>query len=235
MKRTTTFLSTLILLLFLQSNIFAQTYPVYLCGSTTTVTLQPGITVNTGDEVVWVEVTGTTTTEVQRSTTLRNYTTPTAGLSTGEHTYRVHIVSASPELCVGDASDDYKIYQLPPFAVTLSTPTDYCENASATSITATATPTAPATLPAGVTFDYIWEAKKGTTSLTIGDVGENTTNQNVLNMTTTTVGDYIITATSNYVVPTGSVLKSATSCAVASAPETIKVLPKPEKPSITIL
>lgn len=236
MKRTTTFLCALALLLLLNTNLIAQTtYPVYLCGSSTTVTLTPGITVNTGDEVVWVRVTGTTTSVVQSSTSDRNYTTPAAGLATGEHTYRVHVISASPALCIGDVSDDYKIYQLPPFAVALSTPTDYCENATATSITATATPAASATLPDDVSFAYTWEAKQGTTTLPIGDVGTNTANQNVFNMSTTVVGDYILTATADYVVPSGSVLKSAASCAVTSAAETIKVLPKPTKPTITIL
>lgn len=232
MKRTVTFLSFFTFLLFLQNKAFAQTYPVYLCGSTATVTLKPGIPISAGDEVVWVKVTGGTTQTVQSSATNINYTTPT-GLATGEHTYRVHIISKSPDFCEGDASDDYSIYQLPAFAVTLSSPTNYCENATATSITATASATEA--LPAGVSFNYTWVAKKGATTLTIGDVGDNSANQNILNMTTTTVGDYILTATSSYVIPTGSTLKDDGSCDVTSAPETIKVLPKPSKPTITIL
>lgn len=239
-----TYLKILIIALFItQGKAFAQTYPVYLCGTSASVTLVPNAVINTGDRIVWVETTGGVNTEVQNSTS-PNFVTP-AGLSVGEHSYQVHIISAAPAGCAGDPSDEYKIYQLPSTTITLAAPTlaNYCSvitPAASSAIVATSTP--GQTLPQDVTYAYTWTATKGGTAVadvtTIGSVSTSSnTLTNTFTLNTTSVGVYALTASSKYVVPTGSTLKSSDGqgCVNTTTPETVTVSPQPAKPTITFL
>ena len=140
--KLTTLRLIVILALMLPISAFAKSYPLYLCG-TGTATLEPAIAgIAPTDQVIWVDVTGGSNTTLKTgSGTDMNFTIPT-GLSVGEHIYRVHSVSASPNSCTGDYTE-FQFYVLPPITVGLSTPTNanYCEASSgsnsSSSITAT--------------------------------------------------------------------------------------------------
>ncbi len=235
--KTTTYLKIVVLIaLFLQGKAFAQTYPVYLCG-TATVTLKPtSVTINTGDQIVWVETTSGSDVTVQTGTT-QNYTTPT-NLSLGEHSYKVYLVSASPNSCPGDASTVYKIYKLPTSTLSLATPSlpRYCENAGLNStMVATSAPTV--TLPTGVSYNYTWTATKDGSSIASSSVGSNATSglTNTFTVNTTTPGTYVLGVAANYAVPSGSTLKSSDSagCSVTeSTTNQVVVAPKPGQPTI---
>lgn len=239
-----TYLRILIIALFIiQGKAFAEIYPVYLCGPTASVTLVPNAVINTGDLVVWVKTTGGTTTEVQKGTG-HNYVTP-VNLPVGEHSYQVHIISAAPAGCAGDPSVEYKIYQLPTTTIALALPTvaNYCSvvtPAASSDIVATSTPSI--TLPQDVTYSYTWAATKGGTVVAdANSIGTVTTSTNTLTNTftlnTTDVGVYALTASSKYVVPAGSTLKSSDSqgCVNTSSSQTVTVSPQPAKPTITFL
>lgn len=239
--KTTTYIKTLLIaLVCLGSKSMAQTYPVYIAGSNTVITLKPtNVTINAGDQVVWVETTGGSNNQVQSGTT-QNYTTP-ANLSIGEHSYRVHIISAAPASCTGDPSVEYKVFKLPATTVALSAPTNalYCENASTPSSQIVATPST--TLPSGVTatYAYTWTATKGGTSTAVNSVGSSSNAANTLSSTftvsTVSVGTYKLQAqaTPSFTVPVGSVLKGAGEAAT-SGEETVKVEPKPGQPTIEV-
>jgi hypothetical protein len=236
--KTTTYLRILFLGgFFIQGSAFAQTYPVYLCG-TATVTLKPTNVTITGEQIVWVETTTGSDVPVQSGTT-QNYTTPT-NLSVGEHSYKVYLVSAAPNSCPGDASTVYKIYKLPTSTLTLAGASlpRYCENSGSNStMVATSAPAAGQSLPTGVGYAYTWTATKDGASIASSSVGSNATSAftNTFTVNTTTTGTYVLSVAANYTVPTGSTLKSSDSagCSVtATGTNTITVAPKPGQPTI---
>ena len=197
------------------------------------------MTINPGDQVVWVST--TTNTPVHTGTSASpNFTTPT--LAPGAHGYRVHILSADG--CTGDASDEYKVYVLPSTTLALSNPSadEYCENATTRSSKIVASATAGATLPEKVTYSYTWQVEKNGASVAdLSTVGNITTNINTLSsefeVTTATVGTYAISTKVHFTVPVGSVLKSNDNqgCVETTSPKQVTVTPKPGKPTITIL
>ncbi len=222
--------------LFIQGNAFAQTYPVYLCGNATVILKPTLVTINTGEQIVWVETTSGSDVQVQSGTT-QNYTTPT-NLTVGEHSYKVYIISAAPNSCPGDASAIYKIYKLPTSTLTLATASlpRYCENAGLNS-TMVATSAPASSLPTGVSYNYTWTATKDGASIASSSVGSNATSglTNTFTVNTTTPGSYALTVAANYEVPSGSTLKSSDNAGCsepASATNTVVVAPKPGQPTI---
>jgi hypothetical protein len=238
----------LMLLFVLPVATFAVSYPLYLCGGATA-NLKPDPTVEAalgvGDRVMWQEFDasgapiGTVTPlTVTVAGTAPSFTTIST-LSTGEHTYKVFVISASPNTCTGDVSDPFKLYVLPTASVSLGAPSNgnYCEAASGTNqssvITATATPTIDASLT-DVSYTYTWTATKDGSAVTdVTTIGTQATN--VFTMNTNVKGSYIFTTAIKYTVASGT-LKSAdgNGCVHTSAPSTpIVVTPKPGKPTIT--
>jgi hypothetical protein len=237
--KLTTLKLILILGFMLPMSTFAKSYALYLCGGATA-TLQPAIAgVALADQVIWVDVTGGTNTTLKSGTGAdMNYSIPN-NLAVGEHTYRVHSVSASPNSCTGDYTE-FVFYVLPPITVTLSNPTNanYCEAASGTNTSSSITATTNTLDPSltDVSFNYLWTGTKGGTTVDVTTIGTGaTTSTYVLN--TTAPETYIFKAAANYAVSSG-VLKSGdnSGCAVTSAASSpIKVTPKPAAPTITIL
>lgn len=240
--KSTTLKLIVILALMLPITAFGKTYPLYICGTTTTATLKPTIeNIAPTDEVIWVDVTGGANTTLKTgSGTDMNYTIQ-AGLPSGEYIYRVHSVSANPIVCTGDYTE-FQFYVLPPITVSLSTPTNqnYCEEESGSEKSSMITATTN-TLDASLTevgFGFLWTATSGTPAAaidvtTIG-TGETT---NTYTLTTKVADTYLFKAAAHYTVSSG-VLKSADNagCAVTSANSLpITVTPKPGQPTITIL
>nr|WP_068891656.1 hypothetical protein [Pedobacter panaciterrae] len=242
MKAKSTILKLIVILaLMLPITAFAKSYPLYICGATTTATLQPAITgVAPTDQVIWVDVTGGTNTTLKTgSGTDMNYTIA-AGLAAGEYTYRVHSVSASPNSCTGDYTE-FQFYVLPPITVTLSNPTNenYCEASSGTNTSSSITATTN-TLDASLTdvdFAYLWTGTKGGSTIDVSTIGTGETTK-TYTLNTTATGSYVFNAAAHYTVASG-VLKSTTGntgCSVTSASSLpVTVTPKPAQPTITIL
>lgn len=232
---------------------FAKDYPLYLCGGAT-VNLKPDATVlaalKVGDKVVWQEFStadvpmGTATTlTVVTDGAVPNFATDVA-LSVGEHHFKVFVISANPNNCSGDVSDPLELYVLPAKTLALGAPSAavYCENAATASHLSTivATPTPGQTLPANVGYAYTWSALKDASvtpidGATIGTATSDATT-GTLTVNTSDVGSYVIKASVKYTVPSTSTLKSGDSngCDQASTnSQTIKVAPKPGKPTVT--
>ncbi len=230
-----------ILTLVLPVSAFAKSYPLYICGTTTTATLQPTITgVAPTDQVIWVDVTGGVNNTLKTgSGTDMNYTIQ-AGLTAGEYTYRVHSVSASPNSCTGDYTE-FQFYVLPPITVSLSTPTNenYCEASSGTNTSSSITASTN-TLDASLTdvdFGYLWTGTKGGSTIDVTTIGTGETTK-TYTLNTTATGSYVFNAAAHYTVSSG-VLKSSSGnagCSVTSANSSpITVTPKPSQPTINIL
>ncbi len=226
-----------------------QTYEVYLCGDgTATFTADfGGYEPKVGDEIYWVKVEegGTTTTLppiVATGAVGQNFDlTVGTGLTAGEHTYHVYVVTASPDECSSDPSDNLSIYKLPETTLTVTAAIEaYCAAASgpdgsATSSEITATPdTGSETLPAGVSYSYTWSATQDGTNVadlsTIGTEGGAT-----FTLNTEVAGTYVLTATASYTVSSGTI-KSGTSddgCPVTNS-DTVTVTEQPTKPTIGV-
>jgi len=245
--KTTTYLKISLLLLFMafRGKAFAETYPAYLCGDATTVTLRATAATTTGDYLLWEKMTGSTPATVKTSSvyTDKDYVTPNAAtLGVGEHVYRVTVISSNG--CPSDASTLYKIYVLPSTTVSLNsyTAVDYCTNASpAPSAEIIATSTPAASLPEGVTYTYTWSATKDGTALSnAANIGDITTSANTLTstftMNTTVVGVYVLSTNVRYAVTSG-VLKSSDNagCIQTTPTKQVTVSPKPDKPEISIV
>lgn len=239
-----TFRATFLLLLLISvASASAEVYPVYLAGGGT-VTLGPQESINAGDSVIWVETTGGVNNIVKNGTHLdKNYTTP-AGLSVGEHTYRVHLISADPAHCIGDPSVEYKIYVLPSTTIALNDPTAplYCENVPTATSSFVATATPASALPDSITYAYTWMGTKDGVSVaditTWGDPNLSADTKSCeFVFDTKTVGKYTLTAQLKYVVPAGSLLKTADNAGdvKTSAPKPVEVSAKPQQPTIVVM
>jgi len=252
MKRKLTQLSAILVFLFaLPMATFAASYPLYLCGGATA-NLKPDPAVEAalavGDQVMWQEFQTDGTTPIGTAVSLPvtvagtapAFTTATS-LATGEHTYKVFVISASPNTCTGDVSDPFKLYVLPSSSVSLGAPSNanYCEAASGTNqssvITATASPAIDPSL-SDVSYTYTWTATKDAAAVAdITTIGSQATN--VFTLNTTAKGSYVFTVGIKYTIAAGQgTLKSADNngCVQTSSPSTpVVVTPKPGKPSIT--
>lgn len=208
----------------------------YLCGNGEA-TLEADFgayQLQTGDQVVWNETTGTggAVTYIQGTSPSVNFVAK--NLTDGEHKYRVHVIPADQLACPGDPSEEYVIYKLPTAVISLAAiGANYCTSAPETAvITASTSPT----LPIGVTLDYTWKATKldGTTVVPIADLGSNTNNIFTFK-TGVTPGGYMVTAVAKY--NTGSVpIKPDVSCEFTSTTtQTVTVTAVPDKPTIKVL
>jgi len=246
--KTTTYLKIMLLTLFImaQGEVFAVTYPAYICGNTTTATLRATATTTAGEVFKWEKVTdnGATVTTVKTSLTYtdKDYVTPSAAtLGVGEHTYRVTVISANS--CPSDASSEYKIYVLPSSTVTLASPTvaEWCENVSTTSdVVATAGPDGGNTLPQDVGYNFTWAVTKGGTPVTSAGTavdGASPFTASTFTVNTNVTGTYSLVASTTYKIPSGSVLISGgtTGCSFISESESVIVRPQPGQPSISIV
>lgn len=252
MKTKLTQLIIILMFLFaLPAASFAASYPLYLCGGATA-NLKPDPTVEAalavGDKVMWQEFQADGTTPIGTVVTLPvtvagtapAFTTSTS-LATGEHTYKVFVISASPNTCTGDVSDPFKLYVLPSAAVSIGAPTNptYCEAASGTNqssvLTATATPAIDPSLT-DVSYTYTWTATKDASPVAdVTTIGNQSAN--VFTLNTAVKGSYIFTVGIKYTIAAGQgTLKSADNngCVQTSSASTpVVVTPKPGKPSIT--
>lgn len=231
-------------------SVLADSYPLYLCGGATA-NLKPDVTVEAGlavgDQVVWQEW-STADAPIGTATPLSVTVAGTApvftvsnSLSTGEHRFKVFIISASPNTCSGDVSPAFSLYVLPEATLALGTPSNasFCQGASNPTTQSSVIPanaTAIAAALTDVSYAYTWTATKG--GVAVGDVstiGVASGNTFTLN-NTAGAGAYIFTASIKYVVAAG-VLKSGDTngCVKTSAPSsTITVTPKPATPTIMI-
>lgn len=224
------------------------TYDVYLCGDgTATFTADfGGYEPQVGDEVYWVKVEGGTTTTqdpiVATGAVDQNFDlTVGTELIAGEHTYHVYVVTASPDQCSSDPSENLSIYKLPETTLTVTAAIEaYCAAAagpdgSPTSSELTATPDIGSeTLPSGVSYSYTWSATQDGSDIndlsTIGTDGGAT-----FTLNTDVAGTYVLTATATYTVSSG-IIKSGTSddgCPVAGS-DTVTVTEQPTKPTINV-
>ena len=250
--KTTIYLKITLFSLFalIQQNAFAVIYDAYVCGQSTTVTLTTNVTLNneTTDVIKWFQVVGGVATPVKTgSHTDRSFTTPTAvTLGEGAHIYRAQVLSANPQACEGEVSDNYDIYVLPfTLTVTLSQDanTSWCQTSTTnntSAITATAAPTGNTfALPEDVGYSFTWDVTKGGTAVTPGSSVDGTTpfTTSVYTVTTTTPGLYSAKASVSYKVPAGTTLLSGgnASCTVTSSAKTVEVIATPNKPTISIM
>lgn len=249
MKRTITrhVLLTLVLLTTAVFSSYAQTYyNLYLCDDATAkLRPQQESSLVAGDKVHWfldglavgspITYTGTT-----GSTDLN----VPANLTVGLHKYTTAI--ESKDGCLGPQSDAFEVFKLPNKTLTLSAPTlsSYCEDASGSTtssqIVATAAPASG--LPDGVEYAYTWSATKDGSNVgvitTIGSSNGSTGTTNTFTLNATSAGTYVFTAKVDYALAAGNtgVLKAGAGCSVTSSTsQTIKVNPKPAKPSIMLV
>lgn len=250
-KSTTLRLIAVAFFLFaLPFSVLADSYPLYLCGGATA-NLKPDATVEAtlavGDKVVWQEWSladlpiGTATELSVTTAGTAPVFTLSNSLSSGEHRFKVFIISAAPNTCSGDVSPSYNLYVLPEATVTLGTPSNasFCQGASnpttqSSVIPANATAIAPALTD--VSYTYTWTATKDGGAVTdVTTIGVASGNTFTLN-NTAGAGAYVFTASIKYAVAAG-VLKSSDSdgCVKTSgASSTITVTPKPSTPTIVI-
>src|SRR5690606_448992 len=245
--RQSVFLAGIMLMTGLTS-IGQTTYDVYLCGDgTATFTADfGGYVPKSGDEVYWVKVEGSTTTTlpviVASGDGNDNFDlTVGSELTPGEHTYHVYVVTASPDECSSDPSDNLSIYKLPETSLTVTAAVAaYCAAASGpdespTSSVVTATPsTGIESLPAGVSYAYTWSAtQNGTTVEELSTIG--TDGGATFTLNTEIAGTYVLSVSDAYTVSSGTI-KSGTSdagCPVTGS-DTVTVTEQPTKPTIDV-
>lgn len=214
----------------------ADPYPVYLTEGGS-VTLALATSLKTGEKAVWTENGVPLTSAADGS-----YTVP-AGQSVGIHTYKVHVVSASPALCDGEVLD-YEIYVLPKTTVTLNEASVklYCENAVNPESVFEATAIPADVLPPGVTYSYTWEGTNGGSTLDPNtawgsSVVSADSQKSTFTFTNKVVGTYALKVKVEYVVPGTSKLKTEADILtkMTSAAQSVEVSPMPSKPAIIVM
>lgn len=218
---------------------------IYVCGAGTVTLAYTGTyTLVSGDKVVWQKVTAAGVPVSGSAAQVVPYDgTPGSGNLVvtggtdlpvaGDHYWVAHVVTADPATCTGDVSALIDIYMLPAFTVAVTPATaSYCAegttNLTKTIVTTAATPAS--TLPAGVNFVYDWSSTPtGAGSVDAGDPKK-------FNMTTTTLGSYVVTSSVKYsTTVAGKPLKSpGGNACVETGTTTITVAPKPGTPTITV-
>jgi len=243
---------TLGLMFLLPLGVFAVVPPdpaIYICG-TGSVTLgyssSSPYSLQTGDKVLWQEVTSTGTPIGSVQTKVYDASGPSSIALTltggtpitgevaigaaGDHYWIATVISALGD-CTGDNST-VNVYMLPGLTVELSpSATTYCEAApTKATFTAVGKPATGTTLPTGIGFTYDWSGSDATAGAVDG------IDNSKFNMTANTADTYNIAVKANFTVPTGKLLKSSSGtdgCKV-SATATFKVTPKPGAPTITV-